>query len=46
MVRFMGKSNKTHIVVGIIVDDTKEITIYFDSKRERVYGLAYEVVGG
>ena len=45
MVRFMGKSNKTHIVVGIIVDDTKEVTVYFDSKRERVYGLAYEVVG-
>lgn len=41
----MGKSNKTHIVVGIIVDDTKEVTVYFDSKRERVYGLAYEVVG-
>lgn len=45
MVRFMGKSNKTHIVVGIIVDDTKEITIYFDSKREKVYDLAYEIVG-
>lgn len=41
----MGKSNKTHIVVGILVDDTKEITIYFDSKREKVYDLAYEVVG-
>ena len=45
MVRFMGKSNKTHIVVGIIVDDTKEVTIYFDSKREKVYDLAYEIVG-
>ena len=41
----MGESNKTHIVVGIIVDDTKEITVYFDSKREKVYDLAYEVVG-
>lgn len=41
----MGKSNKTRIVVGIIVDDTKEITIYFDSKREKVYDLAYEIVG-
>lgn len=41
----MGKSNKTHIVVGIIVDDTKEVTIYFDSKREKVYDLAYEIVG-
>lgn len=41
----MGESNKTHIVVGIIVDDTKEITVYFDSKREKVYGLAYEIVG-
>ena len=41
----MGKSNKTHIVVGIVVDDTKEITIYFDSKREKVYDLAYEIVG-
>lgn len=41
----MGNSNKTHIVVGIIVDDTKEITVYFDSKREKVYDLAYEVVG-
>ena len=41
----MGESNKTHIVVGVIVDDTKEITVYFDSKREKVYDLAYEVVG-
>lgn len=41
----MGEINKTHIVVGIIVDDTKEITVYFDSKREKVYDLAYEVVG-
>lgn len=41
----MSESNKTHIVVGIIVDDTKEITVYFDSKREKVYDLAYEVVG-
>ena len=41
----MGESNKTHIVVGIVVDDTKEITIYFDSKREKVYDLAYEIVG-
>lgn len=41
----MGESNKTHIVVGIIVDDTKEIIVYFDSKREKVYDLAYEVVG-
>lgn len=41
----MGESNKTHIVVGIIVDDTKEVTVYFDSKREKVYDLAYEVVG-
>lgn len=41
----MGESNKTHIVIGIIVDDTKEVTVYFDSKREKVYGLAYEIVG-
>lgn len=41
----MDESNETHIVVGIIVDDTKEVTVYFDSKREKVYGLAYEVVG-
>ena len=41
----MSKSNKSHIVVGILVDDTKEITIYFDSKREKVYDLAYEIVG-
>lgn len=41
----MDENNETHIVVGILVDDTKEITVYFDSKREKVYGLAYEVVG-
>ena len=41
----MDENNETHIVVGILVDDTKEITIYFDSKREKVYDLAYEIVG-